>query len=925
MLPASDSLDVSTSAGGASGGAGAVSHEDGPLADYRSFAESAVLPVLADSDHVRCVSIRPGFLVAGTSSGKIWRVSLDGKEPKLVGSHEGSVLHVAVDDSCAYVASSSADCTVAVSSLEECATSWTSTYAKTMLTLAICPTYASGALGSRVICVGGEEGKLILNRRGYFESRNTTVHSGEGAITSIRWRGTLVAWANAKGVKVVDVETYQKVTHIPRPSLSADEQSESSPASCCLTWSSADMLLVGWGSTVLVAMVRQKQGGPTSVRFASVLYSFRLPGHIVHGICVFDSEHLSVLSRDDGVHRGSTSTGRAGLELSVCTFTGEVACRDWLSIGSEGPNAHLVSIDNDSRSFIIASREFVAVHRRDIRDHLSWLVEHGQYEAAIALVSDSSSADAAAEKQSVCARCVAPLLAQGALDRAAGIVRQFNASDVEIWRQVVSLFDDAGALPQLWPEMPAPPDGELPPEIYDSVLRRLAVVSPSALRAALGRWPAHLFSAGPLAESLQAALPGSFAEADDEPHAEERLLAEALAEVHEVQGDFAAAAKLLVRLGSTSIFSLLERHLGEDRAMRESISKDLSRLFDLSPWEALALFVGHTAAFPPEEVVTALTPFGHWWQLHYLRLLLRRDPDAALAQRSTLTELVAELEPHNLQPLLKRLMGAGSKVTIEHGGDACDDDSADEDALGQGVESDAALAMCRACRAHDAEAMLLARRGQSREALDVLLDRLGDIGGALRLIARAPAVEAPDLWKVLQDLALTDARSLALLAAYLPMMSRPPTVVGASQAGLIRLIPNGLEVPRLGPLLEEALADAEAERDLQAISLRDLETSTQRLSQRLFKTQRRGRAVNAKAAQDGGMPKKLSERWGPANTQMPMHRLASGWLERQSTQAREHLERSAAAVVDTRERVVDMRERLERTAGSVVGTLLTTL
>ena len=34
----------------------------------------------------------------------------------------------------------------------------------------------------------------------------------QGPITAIRWRGGLVAWVNSKGVKVVDVETYQKAT-----------------------------------------------------------------------------------------------------------------------------------------------------------------------------------------------------------------------------------------------------------------------------------------------------------------------------------------------------------------------------------------------------------------------------------------------------------------------------------------------------------------------------------------------------------------------------------------------------------------------------------------------------------------------------------------------------------------------------------------
>ena len=70
------------------------------------------------------------------------------------------------------------------------------------------------------------------------ETRHATLHHGEacgecalsikgagldafmqpwqGPITSVRWRGGLVAWINSKGVKVVDVETYQKAARSQR-------------------------------------------------------------------------------------------------------------------------------------------------------------------------------------------------------------------------------------------------------------------------------------------------------------------------------------------------------------------------------------------------------------------------------------------------------------------------------------------------------------------------------------------------------------------------------------------------------------------------------------------------------------------------------------------------------------------------------------
>ena len=42
------------------------------------------------------------------------------------------------------------------------------------------------------------------------ETRHSVLHGGEGAVSAVKWQGSLVAWANQKGVKIVDVETQQK-------------------------------------------------------------------------------------------------------------------------------------------------------------------------------------------------------------------------------------------------------------------------------------------------------------------------------------------------------------------------------------------------------------------------------------------------------------------------------------------------------------------------------------------------------------------------------------------------------------------------------------------------------------------------------------------------------------------------------------------
>lgn len=43
------------------------------------------------------------------------------------------------------------------------------------------------------------------------------MHSGEGPIHAVKWRTSLVAWANDAGVKVYDAANNQRVTFIERP------------------------------------------------------------------------------------------------------------------------------------------------------------------------------------------------------------------------------------------------------------------------------------------------------------------------------------------------------------------------------------------------------------------------------------------------------------------------------------------------------------------------------------------------------------------------------------------------------------------------------------------------------------------------------------------------------------------------------------
>ena len=50
---------------------------------------------------------------------------------------------------------------------------------------------------------------LVLHQRVLFGGQ-TVLHEGEGGITVVLWRGSLIAWMNPRGVKVYNVKSGQK-------------------------------------------------------------------------------------------------------------------------------------------------------------------------------------------------------------------------------------------------------------------------------------------------------------------------------------------------------------------------------------------------------------------------------------------------------------------------------------------------------------------------------------------------------------------------------------------------------------------------------------------------------------------------------------------------------------------------------------------
>jgi len=92
---------------------------------------------------------------------------------------------------CSTLAGSCATGKVVINALYTTETS-SFTYKRPVKAVAVDPDYRN----SRQFCTGGLAGQLVLNKKGFFATKEIVLHAGEGPIHAIKWRGSLIAWAN---------------------------------------------------------------------------------------------------------------------------------------------------------------------------------------------------------------------------------------------------------------------------------------------------------------------------------------------------------------------------------------------------------------------------------------------------------------------------------------------------------------------------------------------------------------------------------------------------------------------------------------------------------------------------------------------------------------------------------------------------------
>ncbi|KAF3360742.1 hypothetical protein VdG1_01055 [Verticillium dahliae VDG1] len=519
------------------------------------------------------------------------------------------------------------------------------------------------------------------------------------------------------------------------------------------------------------------------------------------------------------------------------------------------PSVHPNLLKPGSKIFIHSPYDCILATKRDLGDHLNWLLEHHQYQkawellddnpdimapspaklgevgpptpdkintAAEAVFDDASSAvesvtaarqansTAQKEKQHIGELWIRDLVEAGNWVAAGQVCAKVLGSS-DRWEKWVWNFASANKFDDIAQHIPAksmhPP---LSSAIYEVVLNHYIQADKVRFRDLLDRWPSELFDINTVTTALENQLKYRDVREDSVEAGERgrdwRIVMESLAKLHELNGRYRESLKCHIKLqDADSAFRMIrENHLAD------AVVDDIPSFIGLRvPSHEL----NKMSEFDLEEATSeAIT-------------LLVDEAQHGLVRPAT---VVAQLEERDLTLFLYfylRGLYKGEGIE-EHTGENRErlqqeskylvDDFADK-AVQLFAKYDRSILMdflrsstsyafekaaqeCERYRYDDELVYLYSKTGQMKRALFLIIDRLKNVKKAIEF---AKEQDDPDLWSDLLDYSMDKPKFIRGLLEQVGTSINPIT--------LVRRIPEGLEIEGL----REGLAHIMKEHEIQ--------------------------------------------------------------------------------------------------------------
>ncbi|GMH11106.1 hypothetical protein Nepgr_012947 [Nepenthes gracilis] len=765
--------------------------EDEPRLKYQRMGGS--VPTVLTTDSASCIAVSERMIALGTLGGIVHILDFLGNQIKEFTAHSAAVNGLCFDIEGEYIGSCSDDGSVVVNSLfsDE---KRKFEYHRPMKAIALDPDYARKA--SRRFVAGGLAGQLIFYTKKWFGYQDQVLHSGEGPLHAVTWRTSLIAWANDAGVKIYDTANDQRVTFIEKPRGSPHPELLLPH----LVWQDDTLLVIGWGTSVKIASIRIHQqktangtyrdAPVTSMNKVDIVASFQTR-YYISGIAPFGDSLVvlafiptedgeKVFSSDLPSHQGNAQRP----EVRVVTWNNDELATDALPVhGFEHYKAKDYSLAHTPFSgssyaggqwaagdeplyYIVSPKDVVIAKPRDAEDHINWLLQHGWHEKALAAVEAGEGRSELLEE--VGSRYLDHLIVERKYAEAAALCPKLLRGSASAWERWVFHFAQLRQLPVLVPYIPTD-NPRLSDTVYELALVALAT-NPAYhkdLLSVVKSWSPALYSLLPVISAIEPQLKTS---------SSTDSLKEALAELYVIDGQFEKAFSLFADLMKPDIFDFIEKH-----NLHDAIGEKVVQLMTLDLKRAVSLYIQHRDLITPADVVSQLLEAGdqcdsRYFLFLYLHSLFEVNPDAGKDFHDMQVELYAEYDPKMLLPFLR----SSQHYTLEK-----------------------AYAICMKKVLLREQVFILGRMGNTKQALAVIINELGDMEEAIEFVSLQ---NDDELWEELIKQCLHKPEMIGMLLEH--------TVGNLDPLDIVNMVPDGLEIPRLRDRLVKIIADYRTETSL---------------------------------------------------------------------------------------------------------------
>lgn len=673
---------------------------------------------ILQKDAVSCVTFNSKIICIGTRWGLVYVFDHQGNSIHIehLRSHTVAVNQISLDLVGEFIATCSDDGKAYVYGLYTTDHQLQFNFGRSIRSVGIDPLYYK--LGVHRRFVTGDD-RLLLHEKNYFISglRTTVLLESVGTVQNIKWYGRFIACACRDSVRLYDIEERKTVGFIPWDRPGDNLMLEQYP--CCFTWKNSTTLLIGWLNTFRICRIEKRHSIiKESPSFMVNVVSTLRVDYFICGICPFDVNQLVILA-----YMKERDANGAALPPRMYVFQADDSKHveiysDTLSLRSYRDYAcndyHLECLLDENRFIIACPKDVIVANIYDDDDRIEWLVSHDRFDEALELVTTKQRLLQRNTLLAVGKKYVDHLLKCQDYLRAGEICARVLGTDKNLWENEVFKFARAGQLRAISQHLPVNKPHKLDPHIYEMVLYEYLKREPDQFLKIVKQWSPELYN-------VKAVLHAALEHVLKNPNISENIL-ESVAILYSHDHQHEKAIRVYSSIKHKGVFDLIRKY-----KLNKTLGDQIRELMELDAQQAISVFLGNERLderLDPDLVVSKLQHNQYYLYL-YLDALDTDMKNEGRKYHPQLVKLYANFSPNKLLPLLRR----SHNYPIHE-----------------------ALAICKERNLYTETVYLLDRMGNTKEALQLLISKIGDMEQAIIFCKEHNDM---DLWEELVELSLS--------------------------------------------------------------------------------------------------------------------------------------------------------------------------